>query len=429
MTAINFPDDPILGESFAIGNRIWQWTGVVWKIINSSAGIPGTPGADGADGSIGPIGPAGPEGPIGPQGNVGAQGVTGPTGADSIIPGPTGPIGATGPEGPTGPIGITGADSIIPGPQGDIGPTGPTGPLSTVPGPTGPTGADSTVEGPTGPTGPTGALGPLSTVPGPTGPTGATGPQGAFGGATFEYTYESTLGEPVTLPSGYLQINAIATYLYISITDANASDISAFLETIDDSSSQIKGTFKLTGKADSSQYAYFSIVGNHVLTLGDLYTLPIAFISTSEAGSPASDTACYITFARTGDIGDIGPTGPTGPAGSDGIDGSDAPTVIGISQVSGSTYNFVLADKNKLIEFSSTSSSVATVPLDSSIDFPIGTSITILKTGLGPNTVSVTGAVGVTLNATPTSSLRAQWSSASLIKRAANTWVLVGDLA
>lgn len=397
MTAINFPDDPILGESFAIGNRIWQWTGVVWKIINSSAGIPGTPGADGADGSIGPIGPAGPEGPIGPQGNVGAQGVTGPTGADSIIPGPTGPIGATGPEGPTGPIGITGADSIIPGPQGDIGPTGPTGPLST--------------------------------VPGPTGPTGATGPQGAFGGATFEYTYESTLGEPVTLPSGYLQINAIATYLYISITDANASDISAFLETIDDSSSQIKGTFKLTGKADSSQYAYFSIVGNHVLTLGDLYTLPIAFISTSEAGSPASDTACYITFARTGDIGDIGPTGPTGPAGSDGIDGSDAPTVIGISQVSGSTYNFVLADKNKLIEFSSTSSSVATVPLDSSIDFPIGTSITILKTGLGPNTVSVTGAVGVTLNATPTSSLRAQWSSASLIKRAANTWVLVGDLA
>jgi hypothetical protein len=34
----------------------------------------------------------------------------------------------------------------------------------------------------------------------------------------------------------------------------------------------------------------------------------------------------------------------------------------------------------------------------------------------------------VTVNATPGQRLRARWSSASLIKRSSNLWVLVGDL-
>jgi hypothetical protein len=42
-------------------------------------------------------------------------------------------------------------------------------------------------------------------------------------------------------------------------------------------------------------------------------------------------------------------------------------------------------------------------------------------------TVVATG--GVTINATPGLKLRAQWSSATLVKRNTDTWVLVGDLS
>jgi hypothetical protein len=67
-----------------------------------------------------------------------------------------------------------------------------------------------------------------------------------------------------------------------------------------------------------------------------------------------------------------------------------------------------------------------TVPLNSSEAFPIGKKITILQTGAGQTTIVATG--GVTVNATPGLKLRTQWSSATLIKRATDTWVAIGDL-
>ena len=66
------------------------------------------------------------------------------------------------------------------------------------------------------------------------------------------------------------------------------------------------------------------------------------------------------------------------------------------------------------------------IPLNSSHAFPIGTQISVLQTGAGQTTIS--GAAGVTVNATPGSKLRATWSAASLVKRATNTWALIGDL-
>ena len=50
----------------------------------------------------------------------------------------------------------------------------------------------------------------------------------------------------------------------------------------------------------------------------------------------------------------------------------------------------------------------------------------LLQTNTGQ--VTVVGAGGVTINASPGLKLRTQWASATLIKRAENTWVLVGDI-
>jgi len=91
------------------------------------------------------------------------------------------------------------------------------------------------------------------------------------------------------------------------------------------------------------------------------------------------------------------------------------------------SYTLVLADKNKVIEVSKASATTLTVPADNSVNFPTGSQITILQTGAGQ--VTIAGASGVTVNATPGLKLRTQWASATLMKRAANTWVALGDLA
>jgi hypothetical protein len=91
------------------------------------------------------------------------------------------------------------------------------------------------------------------------------------------------------------------------------------------------------------------------------------------------------------------------------------------------SYTLALADRDKIVEISNTSPTTLTVPLDSSINFPVGSSITILQSNTGQVTIAGTG--GVTVNGTPGLKLRTQWSMATLIKRAANTWVVSGDLS
>jgi hypothetical protein len=98
-----------------------------------------------------------------------------------------------------------------------------------------------------------------------------------------------------------------------------------------------------------------------------------------------------------------------------------------LTNAQAASYTLVLADRNKLVEIGVGTANTLTVPPNSSADFPTGTHITVIQTGAGQCTV--TAGAGVTINATPGLKLRAQWSGATLIKRAANTWVLIGDLS
>jgi hypothetical protein len=97
------------------------------------------------------------------------------------------------------------------------------------------------------------------------------------------------------------------------------------------------------------------------------------------------------------------------------------------NQQTGTTYTVVLADAGKLVELNNASAITLTVPTNASVAYPTGTQINLLQTGAGQ--VTVAGTSGVTVNATPGLKLRAQWSSATLIKRATDTWVLIGDLS
>ena len=85
-----------------------------------------------------------------------------------------------------------------------------------------------------------------------------------------------------------------------------------------------------------------------------------------------------------------------------------------------------LTERDSLIEVAKATATTITIPLNSAVAFPVGTSIDILQTSTGQ--VTIAGDAGVTVNSTPGLKLRTQWSSATLFKRAANTWVVYGDL-
>jgi len=91
------------------------------------------------------------------------------------------------------------------------------------------------------------------------------------------------------------------------------------------------------------------------------------------------------------------------------------------------SYTLVLADAGKIVEMNVGSANNLTVPPNSSVAFPVGTQLLVLQTGAGQTTL-VAGA-GVTINSKDGDlKLSAQWSAASLVKRATDTWVAVGDL-
>jgi hypothetical protein len=103
------------------------------------------------------------------------------------------------------------------------------------------------------------------------------------------------------------------------------------------------------------------------------------------------------------------------------------PSITPISQKTASYTLSSLSERDTLIEIGSSSATTLTIPADSSVDYPVGTTLDILQTSTGQ--VTIAGANGVTVNATPGLKLRTQWSSATLMKRAANTWVVYGDLS
>lgn len=66
MPTLNFPDAPEVNDIYALSDRSWKWTGVVWE-------------------SVAGLGPTGPKGDPGPAGPAGEQGIPGETGIVTAI--------------------------------------------------------------------------------------------------------------------------------------------------------------------------------------------------------------------------------------------------------------------------------------------------------------------------------------------------------
>lgn len=91
------------------------------------------------------------------------------------------------------------------------------------------------------------------------------------------------------------------------------------------------------------------------------------------------------------------------------------------------SYTLALTDADKLVEMNVATANNLTLPLNSSVAFPIGTKIDLAQYGAGQTTVVATSGVTVR-SAGGALKLALQYSGASLVKIATNEWYLFGDI-
>lgn len=91
------------------------------------------------------------------------------------------------------------------------------------------------------------------------------------------------------------------------------------------------------------------------------------------------------------------------------------------------SYTLVLTDADKLVEMNVATANNLTIPLNSSVAFPIGTKIDISQYGAGQTTfVPISGVTIRTANSWL--KMNAQYAGATLIKIATDEWYLFGNL-
>ena len=102
-----------------------------------------------------------------------------------------------------------------------------------------------------------------------------------------------------------------------------------------------------------------------------------------------------------------------------------------INAQTGTSYTLVIADDTSLVTLANASAIAVTIPLNSSVAFPIGACVDLVQFGAGQ--VTVAGASGVTLVSTggtsATPKTRVQNSAITLRKLGTDSWIAIGDCA
>jgi len=175
---------------------------------------------------------------------------------------------------------------------------------------------------------------------------------------------------------------------------------------------QISGNYTTVGLTVGSIY-YLSIVGGQMTAtapsaVGEIVR-PIGYATSSTNFVIKPD----ITYIEVGD-------------------GSDPVT---INKQTGTAYSLILSDAGKLIEMENGAANVLTIPLNSSIAFPVGTTINIEQTGAGSTTIrgDVASGEAVKINGTDEAGggesdvvSQGQWKGMVAYQRAADEWVVNG---
>lgn len=146
--------------------------------------------------------------------------------------------------------------------------------------------------------------------------------------------------------------------------------------------------------------------------------------SITTSGTIAIDTATTVDVSTAQTLTNKTLTSPT----------LNAPLInLSLNAQTGTTYTFVLADNGKLVTASNASAQTYSIPTNASVAYPIGTQINIIQIGAGQVTINAVTSGTTTVASTGATStapkLRAQYSSATLIKANTDLWYVVGDIS
>lgn len=179
-----------------------------------------------------------------------------------------------------------------------------------------------------------------------------------------------------------------------------------------------------------------------IRTLGngiDTSLLDLKGGTTGQILSKASNTDLDYTWINN-DQGDITAVNTNSPLTGGGTTGA---LTLSYDYAAGSkltlnaqtaTYTIVLTDADqKLVTMSVASANDFLIPTNANVAFAVGTVINVIQIGAGQTTIkAVTSGTTSVLSTGATAAqpkLRAQYSAASCIKVATDTWYVVGDIA
>lgn len=111
-----------------------------------------------------------------------------------------------------------------------------------------------------------------------------------------------------------------------------------------------------------------------------------------------------------------------------------APVVTySVNAVTSAAYTSVASDAAAIVTMNNASANTFSIPTNASVPYAVGSTITLIQIGAGQTTINAVSSGTTTIastGATPTAPvLRAQYSSATCIKVATDTWYVVGDIS
>lgn len=110
-----------------------------------------------------------------------------------------------------------------------------------------------------------------------------------------------------------------------------------------------------------------------------------------------------------------------------------APVVTySVNAVTSAAYTSVASDAAAIVTMNNASANTFSIPTNASVPYAVGSTITLIQIGAGQTTINAVSSGTTTIastGATPAAPvLRAQYSSATCIKVATDTWYVVGDI-
>jgi hypothetical protein len=186
-------------------------------------------------------------------------------------------------------------------------------------------------------------------------------------------------------------------------------------------------TFLGTPSSANLASAVSDETGSGALVFGTSPSFTTSVLTGSSTFSLVNTTATTINFAGAATTLSVGAaTGTTTINNGLTVTG---PTVLGPAVITQMSVGFTLSllDAGDIVEMTNSSAAIVTIPANGTTAFPIGTQITFIRNNAGVQFVPDTDVI--LLSDSSKQYLATQYSAGTLIKRATNTWYLIGNLS